>query len=337
MGSFSNRSYSTASPILALQAHHTPQSAFNMTSARPIFTSPFVKQSPSSSWSTIPTPTSAPTSATSRKRSRDDAADNLCDDDYFPVKYPVTAPVQENEEEWEYGEGMTLIKPKSGYVRSADSQTGTWMEEAEEEAAQRVVRTTSPERPILRSAKSQRLDLTSIPTIAEEVKFSNATLPSPTAPSNGISAPSEPTIDDFTRHLGIGWSMISNEDHIQAAVRGWTKYIENHYPITKATIRLQSRGLASYLVEATEGYFLFGEDLKQGRLVSRSLDKTFENLRGPVPIFDSDDTLEAGQTPKLGTPVLNSMTNENINDLVMNGIDHATATNQTLEVEMDMS
>lgn len=268
-----------------------------------------------------------------RKRSRDEAASNLSDDEYLPVQAPVPQLQPENEDEWEYGEGMTLIKPNGrGYIIEAGSQTGTWAEEkAEAQRQPSPARSLSPERPILRASKSQRLDLTSTPSIAEEYMHNGAlATPLSSSPERGNGF-SEPTIDDFTRHLGIGWSLISNEDHIQAAARGWTKYIENHYPITDAKIALQSRGLASYLVQANEGYFLFGEDLKQGRLVSTCLQKVWANLRGPTPIFDGETVMEAGDTPKV-----------NAAQQIMNN-DPSTAMNagldlgHGLEVDMDMS
>jgi len=310
-----------------------------MTPNRPAFTSPFNNGNsplPSASASFNLTPISLPPSAAGRKRSRDEAASNL-EEDYFPVQAPIIEKEAENEEEWEYGEGMILIKPNVGYIMEAESQTGTWAEEkAEEEKAQAAQLSSSPERPILRAAKSQRLDLTATPSIAEEA-LSNGSFVAAGSPerTNG----NEPTVDDFTRHLGIGWSSISADEDTQAAVRGWTKFIENHFPVTDAKIRLQSRGLASYLVEANDGYFLFGEDLKQGRLVSTSLEKTWVNLRGAVPMFDGESVMDAVETPKL-----NAGTQPQIDEYaVMNGMegaiangDHVTA-GQTVEVEMDMS
>ncbi|KAG4028614.1 hypothetical protein MFRU_020g00550 [Monilinia fructicola] len=331
MGSFSHQSFSRSSPVLAMAPQLPPQPSFN----RPAFTSPFVKaplpSPPSGAWLT---PTSAPKSAAGRKRSRDEAA--LEDDQYFPQASfePV---VVENEEEWEYGPGMTLIKPSKGYVLSADSQTGTWLEEKEaEEKAQAALRAASPERPIMRSAKSQRIDLGSTPSMVEETVVANGALSTPL--QIGGTGPVQPSIDEYTRHLGIGWSKLSADEDIQAAVRGWTKYIENHYPVNKATIRLQSRGLASYLVEAQEGYFLFGEDLKKGRLVSTSLEKTFENLRGPTPIFEGDVVLEASETPKASSPVIDAMTsNGHVEEMMTDGIPTTQLPNNAVEVEMDMS
>jgi hypothetical protein len=334
MGSF-DQSFSS-SPVLVLPP---TQPSFKMNPNRPAFTSPFTNGNsplPSTSASSNLTPISLPPSAAGRKRSRDEAASNL-EEDYFPVQAPIIEKEPKNEEEWEYGEGMTLIKPNVGYIMEAESQTGTWAEEkAEEEKAQAAQLSSSPERPILRAAKSQRLDLTATPSIAEEVS-SDGTFVAAGSPER--TSGNEPTVDDFTRHLGIGWSSINADEDIQAAVRGWTKFIENHFPVTDAKIRLQSRGLASYLVEANEGYFLFGEDLKQGRLVSTSLEKTWVNLRGPAPMFDGESVMEAVESPKL-----NAGTQPMIDEhAVMNGMeggigngDHVTA-GQTVEVEMDMS
>lgn len=356
-----------SSPVLVLPPHPPPQPSFNMESDRPQFISPFSNgavQSPlNSSWSNQTPFTATPSSAAGRKRSRDDAASNL-EDDYFPVQLPDALPEPENEEEWEYGEGMTLIKPnRKGCVIEAGSQTGTWAEEkAEQErakAAADALAASNLERPILRPAKSQRLHLSSTPSITEEV-MSNGTLVSPESPerTNGLA---EPTVDDFTRHLGIGWSSVNTADaDIGAAARGWTKFIENHFPITDAKIRLQSKGLASYLVEANEGYFLFGEELRQGRLVSTSLEKTWVNLRGPVPVFDGEVVMEAGATPKPevvnapmvnGEMIMNGTTEEAMNDgrqpmangNMTNGMEGNALNNgeslvgQTVEVEMDMS
>ncbi|KAG9234174.1 hypothetical protein BJ875DRAFT_462278 [Amylocarpus encephaloides] len=328
------------SPLLFLQPQHTPQPAF---SHHPSFTSSFVigngsnPQTPSSAWSNHTPMKSGPKSTAGRKRSRDEAAPNLSDDEYFPVQAPKPQAQPENEDEWEYGEGMTLIK-RGGYVIEASSQTGTWAEEKAEverakAQAQAALLSSSPDRPILRAAKSQRLDLTATPPIAEE-SMRHGALITPSAPSPERSGPTEPTIDDFTRHLGIGWSLISNEEHIQAAVRGWTKFIENHYPVTNVKIALQSKGLSSYLAEASEGYFLFGEDLKQGRLVSTNLEKVWTNLRGALPLFDGEMVMEAGETPKTNraSQPMNNATME-----APNGVINGVHLGHAIEVEMDMS
>lgn len=241
-----------------------------------------------------------------RKRSRDEAAINLDPPEKAP---PAVEPVQEDDE-WEYGPGMILIKKNSGYTHDASSQSGTWVDEKAAKEEQRrteelllAQQREAQERPSLRSHKSSRLDVTAnLP--AQDIQANRAspgremsdasTLVSPPTPD----ASAQPVVDDFTLHLGIGWNRISSDEHIQAAARGWARYIEDHFPVTNAQIKLESKGLESYLVEAEEGFFLFGENLRQGRLVSRDPQRVLENLRTSPPTFDGPNTMEATESPK---------------------------------------
>ncbi|KAK0704675.1 hypothetical protein B0H67DRAFT_603748 [Lasiosphaeris hirsuta] len=263
--------------------------------------------SQSASWSHQHVRTS---SVAGRKRSRDEAAVNL-----DPPEKIVESPViKESEDEWVYGPGMILIKKNASYVADASSQSGTWVDEkaAEEEArkteaALLVQEQLSQDRPSLRSHKSQRLEMLT-PTSVNDSPSSRRSSPTReainpmTASSDSIA---QPIVDDFTFHLGIGWSKISDDEHIQAAARGWARFIENHYPVTNAKIRLESRGLQSYLVESTEGFFLFAENLRQGRLVSKTAEGALQNLKTSPPVFDGPATMEAAESPKPVDSTLN--------------------------------
>ncbi|KAH6676175.1 hypothetical protein F5X68DRAFT_39472 [Plectosphaerella plurivora] len=238
----------------------------------------------------------APLRIAGRKRSRDEASPNLADENPEPEP---SGPVAEPDEEWEYGEGMVLIKRGQGvtgaYVTDASNQSGTWVEEeANAEILQRAAsaRVAALERPVFRSNKSQRLNPTS--SLNDEISPGAIQTSSPSATNAGNS---EPVVDAFTLHLGIGWRKISDDDHIQAAARGWARYIENHYPISSVNIRLESSGLQAYLVEAKEGFFLFAENLKHGRLVSTEAERALQNLKSSPPIFDAQETLFAVETP----------------------------------------
>jgi hypothetical protein len=266
-------------------------------------------------------------SVAGRKRSRDEASVNLDP----PEKSIEPRVVKESEDEWTYGPGMTLVKKTTGYVVDASSQSGTWVEEqaAEEEARKTEAALLlhdqlAQDRPSLRSHKSQRLEVTT-PVSAKDRSPSRRSSPSRDV-ANPMTASSDsltqPIVDDFTFHLGIGWSRVSDDEHIQAAARGWARYIENHYPVTNAKIRLESRGLQSYLVESTEGYFLFAENLRQGRLVSKTAERALENLKSSPPVFDSPDTMEAAETPK---PL------DSVPELF------ATSTPPVTSIDMDMS
>ncbi|KAK7921002.1 hypothetical protein PG985_009024 [Apiospora marii] len=285
MGSFSR----TQSPVLTMPPSAAHQSHFGM----PMFPhqpSPLGQAMPlkaaSSAWAQPPArPSLAQTAG--RKRSREEAAINL---DIEEAKRETIEPVKEPEDEWVYGEGMVLIKSPSTYVANAESQSGTWLEEkAAKDDLRRNEEARSinqQARPSLRSAKSQRLDM------------NNTTIPATNLPSNRSNPAHDTVVDSFTLHLGIGGSRISDSEHIQAASRGWARYIENHFPITNVNIQLESKGLQSYLVEASEGYFLFGEDLHQGQLVSRDLNQAFLNLKASPPVFEGTAPMVAAGTPQ---------------------------------------
>ena len=224
--------------------------------------------------------------AAGRKRSRDEASDNL-------EPEPVPSSPEESQEDWVYGPGMTLIKPSSRYVMDASSQSGTWLEEKKStEAAAR--KALLEDRPILRSHKSQR-------TVADAGALASVTSTTSSFTSTKASSPespSAPVIDNFTLHLGIGWRRISEDADIQAAARGWARFIENHFPVSNVRILLESKGLQSYLVEASEGFFLFAENLRQGQFVSPTTEGTLRNLQSNPPIFDGAQTMVAAESPK---------------------------------------
>ncbi len=294
----------TSSPILTMASQSAHQLPFDR---------PFPMQQSSSfgnpsAWSQSIGQNTVTAPPRGRKRSRDEAAVNLDPPEKMP---PAIEPVKEDEDEWEYGPGMVLIKKGSGYVPDAGSQSGTWLEERaaaleaiRKEEALKEQRREAQERPSLRSHKSSRLDLSSH-IASQEGTHSNRSSPkrdlsdlSPMTPDASSAGSSQPIIDDFTIHLGIGWSRLSEDEHIQAAARGWARYIENHYPVTKPRILLESKGLESYLVEAEEGYFLFAENLRQGRLVSHNAHRALNNLKSSPPVFDGQHTMTASSTPR---------------------------------------
>ncbi|KAK0374006.1 hypothetical protein CPAR01_06091 [Colletotrichum paranaense] len=289
-------SFSAGSPVMALPPQPAHQASFSMDPFSPQAT-PFGQPA---AFQRCPAPPAMPAGSlrvAGRKRSRDEAAPNLVTDE--PEHH--TAP-KEPEEEWEYGPGMVLIK-KGSYVADAGSQSGTWVEE---KAAQDDARKTQEaitrlheqqERPSLRSNKSQRLTQAVMPNL-------HAAQPATASTSTTLSSESsaQPIVDQFTLHLGIGWRRISEDQHIQAAARGWARFIENHYPVSNAIIRLESKGLQSYLVEAAEGFFLFAENLRQGRFVSRDVEGAMRNLQCSPPTFDGQETLLATESPAAVEP-----------------------------------
>jgi hypothetical protein len=340
---FYEQTPSPSSPVLVLQPQH-PQ-PYGMPSNRQAFnSSAFIHESRTlNSWSRS-MQQALLTSRAGRKRSRDDEAEDLQDDNYFALSSSPTP--DSSEGNLDYGAGTPLRI--NGFIIDPRSQAGA------EKAISTQRSIFVQDRPVLRSFKSQRLEVTATSPTVEQINPSNGFV---VALSPSKTTAEDPTIDAFTIHLGIGWSRISEDKHIQAAARGWAKFIENHYPLNKVRIRLQSKGLASYLVQADEGWFLFAEDLRQGRLVSMSLEKTFKNLKSSPPNFDSDEVVVAvAETPKLETELsqevsLNKASSFNLNRVSEASDAHATTletsahgihivhnlTGQEIEGEMDMS
>lgn len=271
----------------------------------------------STTWTPIDTMTPISTNP-SRKRSRDESAFESADAEgsYFPsLSSQVNTPAPIPEEPI-YGEGMTLLNPQTGISISAESQTGTWYEEKvaqqcliQEVSAIEAANSFRPKIPA--SRKSIRLSQSSIKT-----DFANI-MSSATAVGSQTSAPASPPktasscnttstlnmhpeIDEAALALGIGWSKLSNEDeNIQTAARGWARYLENHYArhIHSAEILLKSSGLNAYLVGCQEGFYLFTEDLLEGRLVAREWGNCLVNLRAMPMAFEGGEVLRAERTP----------------------------------------
>ena len=245
------------------------------------------RQHNSTSWT--PTDSVTPISTNpSRKRSRDETSfrEEVIATSYFPSQQ-VNTPASIPEEEPIYGEGMTLLNPRPGMAVSADSQTGTWYEEKAEVESRHA---TEAARPVMPKRKSVRMgSTTSLPRLDD---ISAAAGP----PTEEKAAPEEPQIDDFTIALGIGWTRISGEDpDIQAAARGWAKFLENEYDeVHSAQVLAKSKGLNTYLVGCQEGFYLFSDDLKEGRLLGSDWENTKRNLMSVPPRFEGNVVLKAG-------------------------------------------
>ncbi len=249
----------------------------------------------STSWTPVDGTTPISTNP-SRKRTRDDAAfEAEADGSYFPSVRTPPAPIP--EEEPIYGEGMALLNPRTGVSVSAESQTGTWYEEtADQKALEEEVVAEANSRPSMMptSRKAVRLSQHSV-----RLPIDFASISAPASPPK-TAAGDRPEIDEATLALGIGWTKMSSEDEgIQAAARGWAKYLENHYArhIHGAQILLKSSGLNAYLVGCQEGFYLFSEDLLEGKLVGRTWETCLLNLKSNPMAFEGEEILRAERTP----------------------------------------
>ncbi|KAJ2907135.1 hypothetical protein MKZ38_007650 [Zalerion maritima] len=297
------------SPVLVMPSQSVHQSPFGAPS--------FSRQAPSfSNFPSFGSNASLPQSYVSpstserrgRKRSRDEASENL--DDRVSA---VASKLEKSEEDWIYGPGMTLIKPGSGYVPDASTQSGTWVEEMSAtketervESAALAVKQQEQDRPSLRSNKSQRLEVGSL---SSQDFHSNRSSPTRDAAKSStpvsslsLDAAATPVVDDFTLTFGVGWRLMNDDSNISAAVRGWARYIENHYPVSNVKIHAESKGLQSYLVQADEGWYLFDENLRQGRLVSTDNQRCIQNLKSSSPVFEGAETMTASASPRATSP-----------------------------------
>ncbi|KAF7512874.1 hypothetical protein GJ744_011977 [Endocarpon pusillum] len=248
----------------------------------------------STSWTPVDTMTPVSTNP-SRKRSRDESDLTLNHDGSYFHEQKVNTPAPIPEEPI-YGEGMVLLNPSTGISISAESQTGTWYEEKVEAGSASLPGIEDrPRMPT--SRKSVRLDHAAPPSPRPDDIV--AAVAPESLPKSSSSA-SYPTIDDFTYALGIGWTRLATEDpDIQAAARGWARYLENHYSrrIHGAEILLKSKGLTAYLVGCQDGFYLFSEDLLEGRLVGRNWESCLSNLQANPITFEGAEVLRAERTP----------------------------------------
>ena len=103
----------------------------------------------------------------------------------------------------------------------------------------------------------------------------NGTSTSPDSPFTSNRS-EEPVVDEYSRLLGIGWRQPSPTT-MQGSARGWARYIETNYPLTNVEIVAQTS--EQTLVRAIEGTYLFHENLREGRLLSRVHNDAIARLR----------------------------------------------------------
>jgi len=234
----------------------------------------------------------------SRKRSRDETAFEGAEGEISYFSFPSAQDVKPPEpipEEPVYGEGMVLLNPQTGRALAAETQTGTWFEEKveEEEKVKASQPPPSQYRPRMpTSRKSIRLSQSSIRAALDPL--------SSNAPASPPKYTPKTAIDEATLTLGIGWTKMSSADpDLQAAARGWARYLEVHYSrhIHGAEILLKNTSLDAYLVGAQEGYFLFQEDLLRGQLAGKTQETCLNNLRSHPIQFEGTEVLHAERTP----------------------------------------
>jgi len=193
------------------------------------------------------------------------------------------------------GPGMTLIYPDDpSSSRQAAAANGVWTEELIEQFRNQSVGEYSigDMRPTLAdSRKSMRMDTEAL-TMEDIVPIA--------------SRMEEPVVDSATLALGVGWYELPSTSTMAAASRGWAKYIEQAFPLQGVRIIWHYRGGPAYLVSAStcevrgqpgvSGYYLFDDNLSEGKLVAKSFERTIDNLRKAPFAFDGQLTLRAGES-----------------------------------------
>jgi len=102
--------------------------------------------------------------------------------------------------------------------------------------------------------------------------------------------------EEHTNRLGIGWKELGTDPDLLAATRGHGRYIDKHYNLTNPEIVLKNKSKEQYVVECGEGFYLFKEDLTEGRLVAQDMQTTLERLHEPEMHFDGEGPIYATST-----------------------------------------
>jgi hypothetical protein len=202
------------------------------------------------------------TGVAGRKRSRDEN-DGDSDGDMLQDEIAASSRITTMEQKPQpvLGEGMTLEYPDQPAMSiSAESQSGTWVDESINEESQR---------PQLISRKSLRL--TDAQLDLAGVADSNST-------ENHLA------IDPIVRKLGIGWKRLTTDQ--QTAAAGSETFIRKQFDMYNPRMLLHHEGLSIYVVSSEpysapgywQQYWLFREDLKSCRFLCRDENELFDRL-----------------------------------------------------------
>ena len=195
-----------------------------------------------------------------------------------------------------HGADIPRINPLTGTATEAEEVSGSWLEHELEERLGKGRATDSesesPKRKVPRRENASDADV---------AEASNAT-------ESSRATVADPSIDQYTRLLGIGWTYEGEQSSFVAMARGYARYINNHYPLADIEILLKSKSLEAYLVKSNQGYFLFQEDLTTCRLVAVSWEETVANLQCSPPRFSSEQPLCAAESSGTGRETDNSAT-----------------------------
>lgn len=194
-----------------------------------------------------------------------------------PARTPAISP------EPLHSEGMSTINPLTGQQGSAGARSESWFESTMLEKLGPGTEAGPDQVDGSASQEAKRQCVREEPS-SNIIDFAKVT---PQTQSRHARSHLRPTqADEYTHILGVGWTKLGDDPHFLAAVRGYCRYIENHYSLTNAEILAKSSSLDSYLVKTSGGYYLFNEKLTEGRLIARDLEVTLERLQSSEIQFD---------------------------------------------------
>ena len=158
----------------------------------------------------------------------------------------------------------------------------------------------SLDRPLKSARRSIAPTPTTLPSLAT---------PSPSAlslASTGPSTPSpttmdEPSVAPAALVLGVGWTEPTESDVDAPAVRGWTRFLANHFPALGPEPRIVLRHAGGdggrFVVHGQGAWWLFGEDLGEGKLLGHDWDAVVGGLRLGAVAGGGETIAAASTTP----------------------------------------
>ena len=192
------------------------------------------------------------------------------------------------------GKEMTRINPLTGAATTEETQTGTWFENQLEKRLRSQVEEQTEDRADSEGEPPRRKFMRREASLDQGF---NIAAQSAGSPNETVA---DPPIDQYTHLLGIGWTYVGEGSDRAAMARGYSRYIENYYPLTNVETLLSSKSLESYLVKTSQGYYLFKEDLLSGQLVATTWEDTLVNLQWSPVRFSGAQVLLAAKTPTIG-------------------------------------
>ena len=220
-------------------------------------------------------------SVAGHKRSRDDLTAEDDDNDELPAA-PTSVPLPIGSQSIN-GPSMTYNFPSQPGPSNNSTNTQAnlfWMQQQQQQQASQSSSSFS-DRQRATARKSQRMSRASNQLDQPRLGNSNkndemvANIDhSRNSSVNSINNINQPTIDAASHALGISWTQLTGDPALEAAARGWSRYIANNFMLTDVQILLHSKSDrdGGYLVRAVmDGelrYCRFSEDLDWFQIVA---------------------------------------------------------------------